>query len=142
MLTAVTTRNSVAERFKARVALQDLESRRLLTWAGLGLLLIYLLCVCVPYHFQGYATMPVTYEAAHNPTGLPSFPPVGLFSYLLSMPLIGTFWLTFCAALTLLGKVSRNKFLNTGLRLACIAIFVFLLLHLRAYDRVGLILDT
>jgi hypothetical protein len=138
----VTTRDSIPEAFAARVARENAGGSRPLFLGGLATLLIYVLCVCVPYHFQGYATMPITYEAEHNPTGLPSFLPVGMMSYLLSMPLIGGAWLVFSAVLMLFGKASQKEKLKTGLRFAFIAIFVFLLLHLRDYARVGLILDT
>src|SRR5262245_4129038 len=47
--------------------------RQLAFLCGCVLLLLYTFCIVVPFYFQGYATMPLSAEAARNPTGLPAF---------------------------------------------------------------------
>ena len=110
--------------------------------SGCGLLLTYATCVIVPYYFQGYATMPLTWETAHNPSGLPAFPLIGLFAYVLSIPLIGACWLLSSSILVGFGRISETKSIDRPVRIILLLIHALLLCNLASYSYVGMVLDT
>ena len=120
----------------------QVQSKRVLFLSGVVLLGGYFVGICVPYYFQGYATMPITIEAAQNPTGLLALFPRGLFSYLYGIPLLGIYWLLLGGLLIVLGRASDQRRLDRPIRFLVFATYLFFLVHVGDYARVSLILDT
>ena len=125
-----------------RIFGKEFSSGQISFHSGCGFLLTYLICVVVPYHFQGYATMPLTWETAHNPSGLPAFPPFGLFAYTLSIPFFGACWLLLSGILVGCGRTSESVQIDRTVRMILLLIHALLLCNLASYSHVAMVLDT
>ena len=108
---------------------------------GCGFLLAYAICVLVPFYFQGYDTMPLTYETSHNPSGLPSVPPFGLLAYIFGMPWFGCALLFLSATMIVFGKVSENRVIDVVIRAVLVCSTILLMCNLGNYARVSVVLD-
>lgn len=125
-----------------RIFGKEFSSGQVSFLSGCALLFTYVTCIVVPHHFQGYATMPLTWETAHNPSGLPAFPLIRLFVYILSIPWFGACWLLLSGILVGCGCISESKSVDRAIRIILLLVHFFLVCNLTSYARIALVLDT
>lgn len=86
--------------------------------------------------------MPMTYEAAYNPSGLLSFLPIHLFVKFYAHPLFGGWWLVFSAFLIACGRASENKRTDNLIRGVLAGVYLFFFCNILNYARLATVLDT
>lgn len=99
---------------------------------GVVYILLYGICVAVPYHFQGYSEV-AAYEATEA-LGLTRFLPVGLFAYIFTFTTAGYSWTATAMCMVAVGGTTENVWYELVLKIASILLGALYMLHMTAYS--------
>lgn len=114
--------------------------QRALAVIGAVAILLFVICIGIPFFFQGYAEWNPTNE--REPLGWTRNPLIGLFAYLYSFKWMGFAWLSMSIACLALGRFSTRIIVDTIVKSALIVLACIMLTKLYAFaETINLVLE-
>jgi hypothetical protein len=109
-----------------------LPAGRCLFIASVLSLMLFSICVAVPYYFQGYRQ--ISEPQPGKPLGLTAMPFLGDFAYVYTFEAFGFSWLFVGLLQAVFGEATQNKYLNTAAKTAVTLLFGLLLFQFHHFS--------
>jgi hypothetical protein len=111
--------------------LKEMELRRVSAYAGTLYILVYIMAITIPFHFQGYSTLQEV--APGEPLGWTSNWLIGLFAYLYTFKTDAFAWLTISIIMVAQGEFVKHGRLDFVLKSAVIVLASWILTEVETY---------
>jgi len=95
-------------------------------------LTLFVLCIVVPYHFQGYSRL--EHPTSGEPLGWTALPFVGTFAYLYTFKSLGFLWLFTGVVQAGLGEISPRRVINSIAKTVVLVAFAYLLFEFHQFN--------